>query len=777
MQCAMLKAALLSAVALFAAAFAHPQQNGDSLTTGLSLLNGQNLVSAQKIFVLGFFSNGNSTYLGVWYNEMQPRTIVWVANRQNPITGGNGSLTLTSSSLELLDRTGNPVWSNAFQTQNSPQAFLLDSGNLIVNDTVSGNLLWQAFDHPSDTLLPGIRIGYDTSTNDNSFLTSWKNGSDPSLGEYSLRLDPKRLPDVLLFHGSVPKYRMGTWNGQGFSGVPALRATNLLAFNLTVDEDSAYYSYTALDTSILWRFVISPDGLAHRWRSNQSNLWTEYWHLPQDQCDVYAYCGANAACYNGDCKCLSEFTPKSPCDWSQRNFAGGCVRDAVLPCSSGNGFAFLSKVKVPDTLNAIMVHGKGWDDCKNLCLRQCSCSAYTVFQESDCVVWFGDLVDIVQLSEGINDLYTRVSHSNPSHSGRNIAIIVSVSVVVVVLVISALLSFCYRRSQQKHLPLAEAEVFRTKCEDESGSKVAKMLDLGAIKVATNNFSEQNSIVTARSRTIYKGTLPSFGDFAVKRLNAEAGLEKLQNEVKMLARLDHPNIIRMLGSCMQNNEKLICYEYMAAEDESGIPDWPSRFRIMQGICEGLLYLHEHCRIVHRDIAPSNILLSEGSVPKTSDFGLATLLDQGQYEGKADNFRGTPGYSAPELFYGKYSVKSDVYSFGVILLEIVTGCNATSFCREDTDGLPRYVSFTKLMMIIPIPPPPPPLSTLSYLLFPVKVRKQWTQGTADQLKDPRMGDAPRGEVERCIHIGLRCVQDDPTVRPTMSYIRSTLAAIQP
>ncbi|CAL4969734.1 unnamed protein product [Urochloa decumbens] len=746
----MLNAALLAAVVLHGAIFTQSQELNDTLTTEESLLNGQTLVSAQKTFVLGFFSNGDSTYLGIWYNYMKPQTIVWVANRENPIKGGNGTLTLTANSLDLLDRRGITVWSSGTLNTNSPQAFLLDTGNLVVNDTVSGVLLWQGFDLPCDSLLPSLRIGYDTSTNHEWYLTSWKSYSDPSPGDYYLKLDPNRLPDVLLFQGAQLKYRMGTWNGQGFSGVPALKANNQLAFNMTASEGSAYYSFTALDRSILWRFVISPDGFAHRWHSNLSNEWVEYWHLPQDQCDYYAYCGQNAACYNGDCKCLQEFVPKSPNDWSQRNFNGGCVRNVVLSCSSHNGFAHMSHVKVPDTLNATMVRGKSWNDCSKLCLGNCSCGAYTVFGDDDCVIWSGDLVDIVQLAEGINDLYTRVSHSDSSHRDRNIAIVVSVSVVGMVLVISALLGFCYRRREQKHLPLAHEH------EHVPGRKltapVEKNLDLDAIRVATNNFSEQNVIVSSRSRTIYKGTLQNFGELVAKRLNTETRLEELKTEVEFLARLDHPNIIRMLGSWIGNNDKMIILAALnlrrADEDErSGVPDWPSRFRIIQGICEGLFYLHEHFRIVHRDIDPSNILLGEGFIPKISDFGLATLLNQGESEGKAENFRGTPGYSAPELLYGKYSVKSDVYSFGVVLLEIVTGYKAASFCREDTDDLPRYV------------------------------RQQWTQGTADQLKDQRMGDAPRGEVERCIHIGVRCVQDDPTVRPTMSYVRNTLAAIRP
>lgn len=386
------------------------------------MVDGQTLVSAQGIFVLGFFLNGDNAYLGIWYNHMKPQTIVWVANRDSPIKGGNGTLTLSTNSLDLLDRRGNRLWSTGTFNTNNPQARLLDSGNLVINDTASGNLLWQGFDQPCDTLLSSMKIGYDKSTRHESHLTSWKSDLDPSPGDYYFKLDPNRLPEFLLFHGSILKYRVGTWNGQGFSGLPALKANNMLVFNMTVDEGegSVYYSFTVLDSSVQWRLVMSSDGLAHRWHSNSSNGWVEYWHLPQDQCDSYAYCGPNAACYNGDCGCLQEFVPKSPSDWSQRIYADGCVRSAVFACASGNGFVQMSHVKVPDTLNATKVGGKSLDDCRGLCLSNCSCSAYTVLGGSDCVLWSGDLVDIVQLSEGINDLYARVSHSSPSaHTGMN----------------------------------------------------------------------------------------------------------------------------------------------------------------------------------------------------------------------------------------------------------------------------------------------------------------------------------------------------------------------
>ncbi|RCV06131.1 hypothetical protein SETIT_1G138700v2 [Setaria italica] len=252
----MLNAALLAAVVLYAAVFAQPQELNGTLTTGQSLLNGQTLVSAQKTFVLGFFPNGEMTYLGIWYNYMKPKSIVWVANRDSPITGGSGSLILTATSLDLLDRQGTKLWTSGTFSVNSPQAFLLDSGNLVVNDTTSG-IIWQSFEKPCDSQLPGLRIGYDTFTNHNWYLRSWKSSLDPSSGDYYLKLDPNRLPDVLLFQGTQLKYRMGTWNGQGFSGVPALKANNQLAFNMTASDGSAYYSFTAFGQ-------IHPVALCHK---------------------------------------------------------------------------------------------------------------------------------------------------------------------------------------------------------------------------------------------------------------------------------------------------------------------------------------------------------------------------------------------------------------------------------------------------------------------------------------------------------------------------------
>jgi len=249
-----------------------------SLAIVQSLQVGQTLVSAQVIFVLCFFTIGANTYLEIWYNYIKPQTIVWVANRDKPIKGGNVSLTLSQSSLDLVDTRRGSLWSSGTLNTNSPQAFLLEAGNLIINDTTMsrstpGQVLWRSFDHPCDTFLSGMRIGYDTSAANNGLLQlrSWKSESDPSPGDYTISMDPRRMPELLLFNGTNLTYRTGPWNGQGFNGQPYLKPTNDVVFNMDVREGSAYYSFTALNTSVQWRLVLMPDGIAYRWRSNSNN--------------------------------------------------------------------------------------------------------------------------------------------------------------------------------------------------------------------------------------------------------------------------------------------------------------------------------------------------------------------------------------------------------------------------------------------------------------------------------------------------------------------------
>lgn len=232
------------------------------------------------------------------------------------------------------------------------------------------------------------------------------------------------MPGLFLFNGADLIYRTGPWNGQGFNGQPYLKPTNDVVFNMSVREGSAYYSFTALNTSVQWQLVLAPDGRAYRKRSNSDNKWEDYWYWPQGACDTYAFCGSNAICSTAVCNCLPEFLPKSPIDWNQRNFAGGCVRSvSPFSCSSANGFSRMSLVKVPDTLNATLVRGKSLDGCRELCLGNCSCNAYALLGGSECIIWSGDLLDTVQLTIGIDDLYTRTSHNyDPSHSHTGIFI-------------------------------------------------------------------------------------------------------------------------------------------------------------------------------------------------------------------------------------------------------------------------------------------------------------------------------------------------------------------
>ncbi|KAA8526886.1 hypothetical protein F0562_008885 [Nyssa sinensis] len=274
----------------------------DSITPNQSIITGESLVSVGQSFELGFFSTGASKncYLGIWYKSF-PQTVVWVANRENPLTDSYGSLTINSDgNLVLLNSTKGVVWSsNSSRTGQNPVAQLLDSGNLVLREKGDSNTesyIWQSFDFPSDTQLPDMKLGWNLSTGLNRYLTSWKDTSDPSPGDFTYGVENIGLPQIVLSKGSEKKFRTGAWNGVGFSGV-GVRPNPIFDPSIVFNTDEFYYMYKPISDSLITRFVLNQSGMLQRFILNAgSSEWALIYTVQNDLCDDYGQCGPNGIC-------------------------------------------------------------------------------------------------------------------------------------------------------------------------------------------------------------------------------------------------------------------------------------------------------------------------------------------------------------------------------------------------------------------------------------------------------------------------------------------------
>ncbi|KAL2245388.1 UNVERIFIED_CONTAM: G-type lectin S-receptor-like serine/threonine-protein kinase [Sesamum indicum] len=694
----------------------------DVINTTNMITDGHTLISSDGSFELGFFSPANSKnrYVGIWYKKVTAFTVVWVANRDNPLTNTSGAVlkVIKPGILALLNGSNSMIWSsNTSGVARTPVAQLLDSGNLVVkeaNDDNSDKYLWQSFDYPTDTLLPGMKLGRNFVTGYETYITAWKSSEDPGTGDYAYHLDPTGYPQAVLTRRSVELFRSGPWNGVGYSGLPSLKNNSIYTFELVFNKNEAYYHYELLNKSVFSRLSVNQSGVAQRWTwVDRTQGWIMHLTAPVDNCDSYKQCGAYGTCNIYDspiCGCLTKFIPRNPDEWMAADWSDGCVRRAPLDCRS-DGFQKYRDIKLPDTKYSWFNMSMTLEECRVACIKDCNCTAYTNLDirrgGSGCLLWFGDLVDIKVVYGAGQDLYIRVASSEVGH----------------------------REGQEEDLELPT-------------------FDLLAITRATNSFATSYKLGEGGFGPVYRGMLEDGKEIAVKRLSRTSlqGLDEFKNEVICIANLQHRNLVRLLGCCIQGEEKMLIYEYMPNgsldlilfdKRKSKQLYWPKRFHIINGIARGLLYLHQDSllRIIHRDLKASNILLDADMNPKISDFGMARSFAGNETEANTMRVVGTYGYMSPEYAIdGLFSVKSDVYSFGVLVLEIVSGQKNRGFRHKDHQH-----------------------NLLGHAWMLHKERR-----SVDLVDVNLVGSFTFSEVVRSIHVALLCVQQSPEDRPSMSSV---------
>ncbi|WCJ42965.1 G-type lectin S-receptor-like serine/threonine-protein kinase At4g27290 [Euphorbia peplus] len=724
--------------------------------------NGQTLVSTGGSFELGFFSpwGSNGRYVGIWFKKVPQQTVVWVANRNNPLSDSTGFVTININGTVHIygNQSTTPIWSsNSDAARNNPVLQLLDSGNLVVRDGSNGNYLWQSFDHPCDTLIPGMKLGSDLVKNRSWELTSWKGLQDPSVGDYTYKLDPHGLPETLLYAGSNVVYRSGPWDGVRFGGGPPLGANAVFSPTFVFNSTFVYYSFMNVENTTISRLVVNKTSLIEHLVWNQGrNEWVRIAALQSDKCDVYKRCGPNGICSANPqfpCRCPTAFIPKVPKDWNSLDFSGGCVRRTPLNCSGSSGFRKFSGIKLPDSSQFLMNRtALTLFECETACLRNCSCTAYAKTEVSGCVVWFGNLLDLREYGEGGQDLQIKMASSDlGSKKDIRRVVIIVVSIVSGVLLV-AVIWFAFQKGVSK------GKIGTDFFGDDNPTVVdgdldqLPLFDFATILSATDNFSYANKIGEGGFGEVHKGELPNGTKVAVKRLAKDSGqgVKEFKNEVIFIAKLQHRNLVRLLGCCIHGEERMLVYEYMKKrsldlclfdQTRGTSLDWQTRFKIIVGIARGLLYLHRdsRLRIVHRDLKANNILLDDEMNPKISDFGLARSFGGDQNEVNTNRVVGTYGYMSPEYAIdGYFSVKSDVFSFGVLVLEILSGQKNRGFYHPGHD-----------------------LNLLGHAW------RLWMEERPMKLMDSLMEQpVSTSEFLKCMDVGLLCVQQRPEDRPTMA-----------
>ncbi|TXG67277.1 hypothetical protein EZV62_008552 [Acer yangbiense] len=472
----------------------------DSISSSESISDGgRTLVSGDGRFELGFFSPGSSKnrYVGIWYKKDPIKTVVWVANRINPINDSSGVLMInsTGSPVVVIRQNKTVVWSanSTKEAKSSVVLQLLNSGNLVLrNEQSSGfsSYLWQSFDYPCDTLLPEMKLGWDLKTGLERRLSSWKSPDDPSPGDFTYGVQLQGNPQIVMWKGSNKFFRSGPWNGIIFSGALYTNHNSIYEVTFVNNEDELYYTFKMIDKSMFSIVVMNKTRYSRErliWSETTQN-WNVYSYLPGDNCDNYGLCGAYGNCIitqSPNCQCLEGFKPKST---GYGNWSEGCVRNKALNYSKLDGFIKFNHMKLPDATNSWVNKSMNLEQCRVKCLENSSCMAYSNLdirgRGNGCSIWFGDLIDIKQNSNSVQDLFIRMSASElGTKEGPKMKIVVIVTATAAVAAVLLVGYYIYKRRTNL------AEMLVNKNVDSSKEANAAISLVGNVGLSPEDFAK------------------------------------------------------------------------------------------------------------------------------------------------------------------------------------------------------------------------------------------------------------------------------------------------
>ncbi|KAJ8765390.1 hypothetical protein K2173_012087 [Erythroxylum novogranatense] len=716
------------------------------------IINPTSWSSPSGRFAFGFYPQGNGFAVGIRLLGHHENTsvVVWTAIRDHPPVSANATLELTTAGRLILRTEQVEMKLIANVSKPADSASMLDSGNFVLY-AADGDIIWQTFDFPTDTLLYGQNL-----TADNNLISSLTS-SDHSSGRFLLVMQaqgnlvayPTMNPTTNPF--SIDAYWSTGTNGYLYNQLSLASLDGRCSLYLQGYSEIhpiANCSDPTVNETIIHRATLDADGIfrlySHHFQINTATVSVSNdWSILKDQCGVKGFCGFNSYCAsntggNGRCYCYPGFVWLNQSCGCAENYTGDIcmandpkqVEIHVMQNMWLDDFAYF-KSKMDK------------EDCGLSCQEDCNCWA-AVYEGDKCRKFTLPLRygrrELSSSSIAFIKIIKRISEPNnlPYNDDgliKTLAVVLGITAVFsFILVITA--SFIYWDQRQSYRKILSAN------EDWGLTEelIPRSFDYGELETATNGFREE--LGRGNYGAVYKGSLQFQGDnnrsIAVKRLEkvSEEGEREFRAEISTIGRTHHRNLVKLLGFCVDSSKKLLVYEFVSngslADYLLEHHSWDERLRIAHDIARGILYLHEECevRIIHSNIKPQNILIDDSATAKISDFGFAKLVPPIQVVSE------TRSYLAPECYSNSslVSEKADIFSFGVVLLEII--CNRSITVTEGQKPFSNWV------------------------------HKDLANGGLDKLVEGECVDSKCAE--RMVNIGLWCTHDDPDLRPSMKRV---------